>query len=65
MWDDSFLIIFNAFHEDTEFVLPPRRFGRRWQIVVSTSEPEAPARVLAARAAVPVQCRSLLVLRRM
>jgi isoamylase len=64
MWDDSFLIIFNAFHEDTEFVLPPRRFGRRWQLEVSTSEPDAPARVLAARAAVPVECRSLLVLRR-
>ena len=43
--DASFLILFNAHHEPCEFVLPPSRFGRAWEVVLSTAEPEAePAR---------------------
>ena len=62
--DDSFLVIFNAFHEDTQFLLPARRFGRRWRIDVSTAEPDGSFEELAPRAELTVAARSLLVLRR-
>ena len=62
--DDSFLVIFNAFHEDTQFLLPARRFGRRWRIEVSTAEPDGSFEELAPRAEITVAARSLLVLRR-
>ncbi len=61
--DDSFLVIFNAHHEPTAFVLPTRRFGRRWQIEVSTSGTGEGAE-FSARAEVTAEARSLLVLRR-
>ncbi len=65
--DDSFLVIFNAHHEPTRFVLPTRRFGRRWEVVVSTvidgaATPEGAQ--LAARAELTAEPRSLLVLKR-
>ncbi len=47
--DDSFLVIFNAFHEETQFLLPARRFGRRWRIEVSTAEPDGSFEELAPR----------------
>jgi glycogen operon protein len=28
--DDSFVLLFNAGHEDVEYRLPPRRFGAEW-----------------------------------
>src|SRR5205823_4977314 len=34
--DDSFLLLFNADGEASEFVLPPRRFGLRWALELST-----------------------------
>jgi glycogen operon protein len=61
--DDSFLVLFNAHHEEAEFVLPPRRFGPRWELELSTFDPEARGGY-AARAAVTVPERSVLVLRR-
>jgi isoamylase len=63
--DDSFLLLLNAHHEPLLFTLPPRRFGPRWQAVLSTADPrleEGP--VHAARAAVDADPRSLLLLRR-
>jgi isoamylase len=63
--DDSFLLLLNAHHEPLVFTLPPRRFGPRWQAVLSTADPhleEGP--VHADRAAVDVDPRSLLLLLR-
>jgi glycogen operon protein len=37
--DDTFLLLFNANHEDRAFVLPRRRFGREWTLELSTAEP--------------------------
>ena len=34
--DESFLLLFNAHHEDVTFTLPNRRFGERWALVLST-----------------------------
>jgi isoamylase len=62
--DDSFLILFNAHHEDVVFTLPPRRFGLRWNLELSTSDPDAGPETHPARGALTLQSRSLTVLRR-
>ena len=64
--DDSFLLLFNGHYEPIEFKLPTKRFGTRWQFVLSTAEPEVVdgSRSYTARAAVPGESRSVLVLRR-
>jgi glycogen operon protein len=62
--DASFLILFNAHHERCEFVLPPRRFGRAWEVRLSTADPDGRPDRIAARDAVTVESRSLLLLQR-
>jgi isoamylase len=62
--DDSFLLIFNANHEDAVFTLPPRRFGNRWRLELSTFDPDAAAELIHARAELTVPSRSALLLRR-
>jgi glycogen operon protein len=62
--DDSFLLLFNAWEGPVVFTLPPRRFGRRWTLEVSTFEPDAEGDVFPARGLVPVEGRSSVVLRR-
>jgi glycogen operon protein len=64
--DDSFLLLFNGHYEPIEFKLPTRRFGARWRLVLSTAEPDVEdgSRSYPARAAVPVESRSIVVLRR-
>jgi glycogen operon protein len=61
--DDSFLLLFNAYADPITFTLPTRRFGPRWRVEIATA-PGAPADVIPARAAVPVEGRSLILLRR-
>ncbi|MDU0478024.1 glycogen debranching protein GlgX [Staphylococcus chromogenes] len=36
--DDSFLLCFNAYHEDIEFTLPAADFGSAWQLLIDTTE---------------------------
>jgi isoamylase len=62
--DASFVLLFNAHHEPAIFLLPPRRFGSRWLLELSTAEPEAGGRPYPARAEFEVGARSILVLRR-
>jgi len=62
--DRSFLILFNAHHEPCEFKLPPARFGRVWEVCLSTADPDAPAERVEARTSVTVDSRSLLLLQR-
>jgi len=61
--DDSFLVLLNAYAESIEFTLPTRRFGLRWEVEIGTGD-DVPIGVLAARAKLDVQGRSLLVVRR-
>jgi isoamylase len=63
---DSFLLLLNAHLEAIGFNLPTRRFGLRWRFELSTAEPDVPAgdRWLPPRAAVALQAKSILVLRR-
>ncbi|HYY09507.1 MAG TPA: glycogen debranching protein GlgX, partial [Kineosporiaceae bacterium] len=36
--DDSFLVIFNAHHEDLEFTLPPGEYGEWWSVLIDTAD---------------------------
>jgi isoamylase len=62
--DASFVLLFNAHHEPAIFLLPPRRFGQRWLLELSTAEPEAGGRPYSVRAELEVGARSIIVLRR-
>jgi glycogen operon protein len=62
--DDSFLILFNAHHDDGVFTLPPRRFGSHWVVEVTSSVQIAEGDRHAARTEVKLEARSLAVLRR-
>jgi isoamylase len=64
--DDSFLLLFNAHHEDMTFTLPARRFGGEWAHELCTFEPElAPgAQSWASRSETAVRARSMRLLRR-
>ena len=63
---DSFLILFNAHHEDVTFTLPNRRFGQRWTGELTSKGDGDGSLDLQAKALeeVDVMSRSLLVLRR-
>jgi isoamylase len=65
--DDTFLILFNAWEGPIPFTLPSVTFGRRWAHELSTAAPELEqgAEVHPARGVVPVEGRSLIVLRRL
>jgi isoamylase len=39
--DDSFLVLLNAHEEEVVFKIPPVGYGRRWQVVLDTTEPGA------------------------
>jgi isoamylase len=64
--DESFLMLFNAQHEDVTFTLPNRRFGERWALVLSTTDPHAEPNALEVEALeeIVVGSRSLVLLRR-
>jgi isoamylase len=64
--DDSFLLLFNASHEDVTFTLPNRRFGRRWDVVIDTAHPEngRSQTSVEARGDLWVSSRSVVLLRR-
>ena len=62
LFDDAFLLVFNAHSEPVVFTLPTRRFGSRWQVELATGD--APDGPLGARALLAVQEHSLVLLRR-
>jgi glycogen operon protein len=64
--DSSFLLLFNASHEDVEFALPAARFGRRWVVEMTTADKEERMRGKEQDALGPVlvMSRSLLLMRR-
>src|SRR5258706_1715157 len=37
--DDSFCLLFNAYHEPLEFKLPPDVWGERWTRIIDTNDP--------------------------
>jgi glycogen operon protein len=62
--DDSFLLLFNAHHDDVEFTLPPARFGVSWACVLRTDEPDCEDESHEAGESVRVTSRSIVLLRR-
>jgi glycogen operon protein len=60
--DESFLLLFNAHFEDITFRLPARRFGTRWEFVLTTGRCDHER--LVPGADVTVENRSIVVLRR-
>jgi glycogen operon protein len=64
--DDSFVLLFNGSAEDCEFRLPPTRFGRRWDVVLRTDEPDAEPGALQSSAGehLSLPRLSMMVLRR-
>jgi isoamylase len=62
--DDSFLLCFNAHYEPVAFTLPGAVYGRRWQRVIDTADPDlrqSPS-VVAAGETLTVEGRSVVVL---
>ena len=63
--DDSFLLVFNAHHEQLTLTIPSESFGQRWNVVVDTSvETGQSDVVVAAGESIEVPPRSMLVLAR-
>jgi isoamylase len=63
VFDDSFVLCFNAHHEPIEFTLPPAEFGTGWRTVVHTGAAEAtPSEELRAATQLTVDAHSAVVL---
>jgi glycogen operon protein len=64
--DDSFILLFNAHHEDRRFLLPGQRFGAAWALELSTADPgaEAGSEAFDARSEVAVMAHSVVMLKR-
>ena len=64
--DDSYLLLFNAHHEDRVFRMPSRRLGRSWTLELTTADQwAAPGSVgYDARSELHVTSRSITVLKR-
>jgi isoamylase len=62
--DDTFLLLFNAHYEPVPFKLPTRRFGGRWELVLSTHDGATPGEVFQARAEYVVPDRTVVLLKR-
>ncbi len=65
--DDSFFLLFNGHHEPIDFTLPDLGAGERWEVAIDTHAPmldDADARSVKTGEAVPVEARSVLVLRK-
>jgi glycogen operon protein len=64
--DDSFYLIFNAYHEQLVFMLPQRDWGESWKIVFDTREVRfhEDEREYGAEEKIAVQGRSMVLLQR-
>ena len=66
--DDSFLICFNAHHEDLEFTLPDATYGEQWRLVLDTAQPQELSpddqQVVKADGEVTVTARAVILLQR-
>jgi isoamylase len=61
--DRHFLVLFNAGDDTVDFTLPPDEYSAVWEIVVDTVGANADSAPRAAGAAIPVEAKSLMVLR--
>jgi glycogen operon protein len=61
---DSFLLLLNGHYEPLEFTIPSHEIGERWQEQLSTSQRSPRSEQIAAGDKIPLEERSVLVLRR-
>ncbi|TCC58257.1 glycogen debranching enzyme GlgX [Kribbella pittospori] len=64
--DDSFLVLLNSDYEPQDFLLPPKKYGENWTVVVDTTTPQGGTsdEPHAAGSTVRLEARSTLVLTR-
>ena len=62
MVDNDFILIFIAHYEPIMFTLPDERYGRKWQLVVDTHNPNEPALSYEAGFMITAQSSSFLML---
>ena len=63
--DDSFLLVFNADHDEVAFTLPPEPYGEAWAFEIDTADVDVDDREpLAAGAEITMVPHAMLVLRR-
>ena len=62
MVDNDFILIFNAHYEPIMFTLPDERYGRKWQLVVDTHNPDGPELSYEAGFMITAQSCSFLML---
>ncbi|MBE9583523.1 glycogen debranching protein GlgX [Mucilaginibacter sp. JRF] len=60
--DDSYYLIFNAFHEAIDYKMPPEKFGKKWRVVLDTSAYEADGKVHNSGDMITVQGRTVILL---
>ncbi|HEY3867827.1 MAG TPA: alpha-amylase family glycosyl hydrolase, partial [Actinocrinis sp.] len=62
--DDNFILLFNAHDQSVDFTMPDASFGELWSAALDTAVPDLGGRAeVKAGATIPVEGRSLLVLR--
>ena len=62
--DDSFYLIFNAYHDTLQYVLPAKKYGKKWHLEFATANNvELLKEVYLAHDKVVVESRSIIVLR--
>ena len=62
--DDTFLVLFNAHHEDLQWKLPPRRWGTSWVSEIDTAAPDGRPRSVGAGRTVMRPAHSVVLLRK-
>ena len=62
MVDNDFILIFNAHYEPIMFTLPDEKYGRKWQLVVDTHNPDGPELNYEAEFVITAQSRNFLLL---
>ena len=61
--DDSFYLIFNAYHETLDFKLPSSKYGKNWELVLDTSRSVVEKQNFTANTTINVEGRSIIVLK--
>ena len=68
VYDDSFIVVFNAHYEDIDFTVPPVEYGSWWSMLLDTADDaggsSSPGDTYSPGDQVPVAPRSLVILRR-
>jgi isoamylase len=63
--DDNFFLIFNAYHENIQFKLPPQKFGRKWLKILDTAYDyfEETGEAFVSGKPIPIAGRSVVLLK--